>query len=336
MRRLLALVVPLVLLVSACAQGPPDPPGADPSPTGFSQIQPVEQTEKPSSAPPIASASVPPPDLGVLASVKVVDLGEGHAPKVTFDAPLAIEEQSIELITPGDGVPVLPGQLVHYRQIVVDALTGNTLLETFTEVAGSGYVLNDTFRLRFPDTFAAFTSAKVGAFIGEATPERGQPAAVVVFQIEGTEDAPDGPKLLSTDEVTALVNEGKLPVASFDASRVPRITIPENEAPADLAVQVLTEGSGEVIGANDTITALYTGWTWEDGEQFDSAYDRGQADTFDFHSVLEGWFVGLTGQKVGSTIQLSIPESMAYGEQAAGVGRPAGPLVYVIKIESKV
>ncbi|UIK89966.1 FKBP-type peptidyl-prolyl cis-trans isomerase [Arthrobacter polaris] len=334
MRRLLALVVPLVLLVSACAQGPPDPPGADPSLPDSLKCSPWSKPRNPPALP-IASASVPPPNLGVLASVQVVDLGEGHAPKVTFAAPLAIEEQSIALITPGDGMPVLPGQLVHYRQIVVDALTENTLLETFTEDAGSGYVFNDSFRLRFPDTFAAFTSAKVGAFIGEAT-RKGQRAAVVVFQIVGTEDAPDGPKLLCTDEVTALVNQGKLPVATFDASRIPRITIPENEAPVDLAVQVLTEGSGEVIGANDTITALYTGWTWEDGEQFDSAYDRGQADTFDFHSVLEGWFVGLTGQKVGSTIQLSIPESMAYGEQAAGVGRPAGPLVYVIKIESKV
>ncbi len=79
--------------------------------------------------------------------------------------------------------------MVGYRQIVVDATTGKTLIENFTEVAGGGTVLNDEYRLQFPEMFAAFTSARVGAYIAEASPEGFQPAAVSVFQVESVKDA---------------------------------------------------------------------------------------------------------------------------------------------------
>lgn len=93
----------------------------------------------------------------------------------------------------------------------------------------------------------AFISAKVGAYVAE--------------------DVPDLPKVLSAEEVAALAAEGRLPVATFDANGVPAITIPDSHAPADLAVQVLTEGTGETIRPNDQFTALYTGWTWADGPE---------------------------------------------------------------------
>lgn len=332
MRRLLALTVCLLLLISGCAQVPNAASTASIAP----QRSPTETPNESTSSGPTELVSSSPTDAGVLSSVRVVAGSEGQAPEVTFDTPLEIQKQTMALLTQGEGAQVALGQEVSFRHTVIDALTGKTLIQTFSEVAGGGYLLNDTFRLRFPKIFDVFTSAQVGAYIAEATPERGQPAAVTVYEIEGVKDMPDEARLLTPEEVAALVKDGQLPVNTFAANGAPSITIPPNDAPLDLAVQVLSEGTGEIIGPNDTMTALYTGWTWVGAQQFDSAYDRGQADTYDFQSILEGWFVGLTGQKVGSVVQLSIPDSMAYGQQGADIGRPAGPLVYVIKIVSKV
>ncbi|MGO2540706.1 MAG: FKBP-type peptidyl-prolyl cis-trans isomerase, partial [Specibacter sp.] len=68
MRRLLALLLPLLLLVTACSSGSSDPAASDA---------------------PGSSVSVPPANAEALASVKVDDQGKGKAPKVTFDKPLA-------------------------------------------------------------------------------------------------------------------------------------------------------------------------------------------------------------------------------------------------------
>ncbi len=328
MRRLLALLLPLLLLVSACSQGPSDATG--------------------SAASPNASVSVPPSNAEALASVKVKEQGTAKAPTVTFERPLDIKAESMRLVTPGDGAQITAEQVVDFREIALDPVTGKTLGENFTKDAGSTIVLNETFQTQFPLVFETFASAKVGAYIAYATasveatqgsteapaqPE--QPASISIFQISSAKAAPDPAKLMSADDVARLAKDGKLPTAAFDDKGVPSITIPKSDAPADLAVQVLSEGSGATLAAEDSISALYTGWTWSDGKKFDSAYDRGEAASFSLQGVIQGWTMGLTGQKVGSTLLLTIPSSLAYGEDAAAQGKPAGPLVFVVKIESK-
>lgn len=328
MRRLLALLLPLLLLVTACSQGSADPAASDATAS--------------------ASVSVPPANAEALASVKVEDQGKGKAPKVTFDKPLAIKAESMALVTPGDGAQVKGGQVVEYRTIALNAETGETTGENFTSDAGGNVVLNDAFKQQFPLVYATFAKAKVGAFIAYGTPgtaavegstaapsQAATPANVNVFQVMTAKEVPPAPKLMSADDVAKLAKEGKLPTAKFNDKGVPSITIPKVDAPADLAVQVLTEGTGEAVAASDSISALYTGWTWSDSKQFDSAYDRGEATTFGLQQVIPGWTMGLAGQKVGSTVLLTIPAALAYGDQAAAQGKPAGPLVFVVKIESK-
>ncbi len=327
-RRLLALLLPLLLLVTACSQGSSDPAAPD--------------------ATPGASVSVPPSNAEALASVKVEDQGKGKAPKVTFDKPLAIKAESMALVTPGDGAQVKEGQVVEFREIALNTETGATVGENFTKDAGGTIVLNDAFKQQFPLVYTTFAKAKVGAFIAYGTPgtaavegstaapsQAATPASMSVFQVMTAKDAPPAPKLMSADDVAKLAKEGKLPTAKFNDKGIPSITIPKVDAPADLAVQVLTEGTGDVVAATDSISALYTGWTWSDSKQFDSAYDRGEAASFSLQQVIQGWTMGLAGQKVGSTVLLTIPADLAYGADAAAKGNPAGTLVFVVKIESK-
>ncbi|MHA7269078.1 FKBP-type peptidyl-prolyl cis-trans isomerase [Arthrobacter sp. HLT1-20] len=326
MRRLLALLVPVLLLATACSPGSTDTAAPAPS----------------------ASVSIPPSNAQALASVKVEDLGKGKAPKVTFDKPLAIKAESMRLVTPGDGAQIKSGQIVAFQQVMLNATDGATIGESFTKEQSNKITLDENFKSQFALVYSTFAEAKVGAFIAYATPavpavagsteapaQPEQPAAMSVFKVISATDAPAPAKLMSADDVAALAKDGKLPVAKFDAKGIPSITIPKNDPPADLAVQVLTEGKGDVLAASDSISALYTGWTWSDGKSFDSAYDRGEAATFSLQGVIPGWTQGLTGQKVGSTVLLTIPTSLAYGEEAAAQGKPAGTLVFVVKIESK-
>nr|WP_246279493.1 FKBP-type peptidyl-prolyl cis-trans isomerase [Psychromicrobium silvestre] len=153
----------------------------------------------------------------------------------------------------------------------------------------------------------------------------------MIFRIESAKAAPTK---ASSDEVAKLDSEGKLPTVSFNAKAVPSVKIPSGAAPDNLIVKVLKEGTGDALQATDSIKANYTGWSWSTSKQFDSSYDKGQPVTFALNQVIPGWTQGLTGQKIGSTVLLVIPSTMAYGDDTTS-GQPAGPLVFVVDIVGK-
>lgn len=323
MRRLLSLLLPLLFLVTAC------------STSSTETAEPV----------PGAAVSIPPSNAEALASVKVEDLGEGKAPKVTFDMPLEIKAQSMRVVNPGDGAQIKDGQVIEFRQIALDTKTGQVLGETFTQESGDSLTLDESIKTELPLVYSTFVSSKVGSFISftpapdpaptSAAPEQNAgAAAMIVFKVTSAKDAPPPGRILSSDEVATLAKDGKLPVATFDAKGIPSITIPKTAPLTNLAVQVLTEGKGDVLTATDSISALYTGWDWKMSKKFDSAYDRGEPISFSLQGVIKGWTLGLTGQKVGSTVLLTIPSAMAYGDNPPA-GTPAGALVFVVKIEAK-
>ena len=105
----------------------------------------------------------------------------------------------------------------------------------------------------------------------------------------------------------------------------------------DLKVDVLKQGDGETLAADSTLKINYFGWT-ADGKIFDSTNIDGKTtpnETLSLNGVIEGWKKGLVGQKVGSTVKLTIPSSMAYGDVDSGMGQPTGPLVFVVEILGK-
>ncbi len=105
----------------------------------------------------------------------------------------------------------------------------------------------------------------------------------------------------------------------------------------ELKVEVLTEGTGEVLMADSKISANYFGWT-SDGKIFDSTNKDGTVTPAEFglNEVIKGWTEGLTGQKVGSVVKLTIPADKAYGATDDGSGRPVGPLAFIVEIKELV
>jgi FKBP-type peptidyl-prolyl cis-trans isomerase len=90
--------------------------------------------------------------------------------------------------------------------------------------------------------------------------------------------------------------------------------------PDGLQYIVLTNGTGALPTASDTVTVNYRG-TLIDGTEFDSSYKRGQPATFPVGGVIHGWTEALQKMTVGSKWKLFIPSELAYGEQ----GRPGIP-----------
>lgn len=110
--------------------------------------------------------------------------------------------------------------------------------------------------------------------------------------------------------------------------------VPGAADPTDLKSAVLIQGKGRKVGTGEKVLVQYTGALYKDGKKFDSSLDRGQAFTFvtGGGNVIEGWDKGIVGQTVGSRIELVIPASLAYKDQAQGSIPANSTLVFVIDI----
>jgi FKBP-type peptidyl-prolyl cis-trans isomerase FklB len=102
--------------------------------------------------------------------------------------------------------------------------------------------------------------------------------------------------------------------------------------PDGLQYKIVTPGSGPKPTAQDTVTVDYAG-TLIDGTEFDSSYKRGQPATFPVSGVIAGWTEALQLMNVGSTWELYIPASLAYGDQGAppSIG-PNETLIFKVKL----
>lgn len=102
----------------------------------------------------------------------------------------------------------------------------------------------------------------------------------------------------------------------------------------ELKVEVLKEGTGEVVKATDSINSSYFGWL-SDGKVFDSSKKKSANDTpltFSLSNVITGWTEGLTGLKVGSVVRLIIPSDKAYGDREQGNIPPNSPMEFIVEI----
>lgn len=309
-RRLLAILLPGLLLLTACSGTP-----AAPEPTSQSAG-----------------------DTAKFDSLKVTDNGDKKAPGVEFAKPLSVEELTINVVSEGSGDTIKSGQLVEMVFVVVDGSNGKIVEDGYA--SGPQQIeVNDELKSANSLLYNAIVGAKVGSHVALAAP--GQAAAAAGAAAQPTQlllikliSAKDAPGLLSPEATAQLEKDGMLPSVTFDDKGTPAVEIPKTDAPDGLAVKVLSEGTGPVVAASDTISANYTGWRWNDGDKFDSTYDKGQPLEFELTNVIKGWTLGLAGQKVGSKVLLTIPSTLGYGDTPLQ-GRPGGPLVFVVEITAK-
>jgi FKBP-type peptidyl-prolyl cis-trans isomerase FklB len=84
-----------------------------------------------------------------------------------------------------------------------------------------------------------------------------------------------------------------------------------------LQYKVIKMGDGPKPTNTDKVKVHYKG-TLIDGKTFDSSYDRGEPAVFPVTGVIPGWTEALLLMPVGSTWEVYLPSSIAYGERGAG------------------
>lgn len=270
---------------------------------------------------------------------------------VTIDAPypLAVATTERTVLVAGSGDPLVDGKrgMVHYA--LVNGATGEPILDTH-DASAEPEPWDFLAGAYLPGVEAVMHCAQAGSRVVGVIPaeegwgaegiadiglEPGQPLVLVVdvLSITDTPDdatgtTPEGPIDLPAPQ--AWTND--IPAVDLSGA-LPTVTIPDLPAPTELVLTVLEAGDGTIVPNPSTVTVDYLGTAWESGEIFDSSYDRGAPATFPLGGVIPGFAAAIAGQQVGSTVLVSIPPALAYGE--TGSHELAGQtLVFLIHIVS--
>lgn len=312
MRFLAAAAAPLLLAVAACS---PSGDGDDASTTSGDDAA-------------VTSAG-PAADL---ADVTVEQ--DGDAPTLLWDGeafadgplPFVSYETQTEQVAAGDGDEVADTDEVEVRYLAVNGANGEEIISTF---GGDETVTMD---LNNEALFPAFLEQLPGTQVGEAllmalpaseaygptgNPQVGVgPEDTLVFYLEVAETNPP----LAMAEGEEVEPQAGLPVVEADGESAAQIDVEGVEAPEELVVAPLIEGTRKPVAPGQLVRVHYTGVTLSDGEQFDTSFDRGEPFEFQVGAgqVIPGWDEGLVGQPVGSRVLLVIPAAEAYGEAPEG------------------
>jgi peptidylprolyl isomerase len=305
-RRLLAILLPGLLLLTACGGGEP----AAPEPTSQS----AGETTK-------------------LDSLKLTENGDKKAPGVEFTKPLEVTEATVKVVKDGDGDRVKANQIASISIVALSGKDGSTLEDTFPKDPEE-LELNDELKTSSAVIYNAFVGAKIGSHLALAVPGKAaaegseaQPSQLLVVKVLSAKEAPT---VLDKPEGETITPPAGLPTVTENDKGIPEISVAGVAAPTALISQELIKGTGPEVKETDTLTVNYVGVTLTEGKVFDSSFDRGEKATFPLTGVIKGWTQGLTGKKVGSRVLLVIPKDLAYGDE--GQGDAKGDLVFVVDI----
>lgn len=251
----------------------------------------------------------------------------GEQPTVTFDAPLTVEETQRTVITEGDGALIEAGANADVSFTIVSATTGEQLAatEVTTIPVDDAQIVPGIIRAVECSTVGSrvATVATAADMFGEqGNPQLGvgpnEAVVIVMDVVEPPEPAVPG-------EWTDA------PDVTFDDAGVPTVDISGLETPTDLLLTVLEEGDGDVIDRDDTVSVRYQGTSWDTGEIFDENFTTDPV-SFPVTGVVEGFGAALTGQAVGSTVMVTMPPALAYGEDPEAAPLGGQSLLFVVEI----
>ncbi|MCW4384474.1 FKBP-type peptidyl-prolyl cis-trans isomerase [Salinibacterium sp. SYSU T00001] len=273
---------------------------------------------------------------GDASSVVTAEGAFGSAPEIDMPTPVITQESQASVLVEGEGDLLAPGQPALVQLSLLNGGTGELLQDTYQDAP----ILQVAGTETLPPVGAALECAREGSRIvavgspqathgGEAIPELGVAADdSFVFVIDVLQTF-----LPKADGVTRAGNNGDPAVALAPNGR-PGITVPNTEAPEDAVISVLKEGDGAELEEGDQAVLHYTGITWAEEEVFDSSWEAGAPRIFDLSegSLIEGFYDGIVGQKVGSQVLLVIPPELGYGDQASASIPAGSTLIFVVDI----
>ena len=136
--------------------------------------------------------------------------------------------------------------------------------------------------------------------------------------VEGEQQGADLPEALSPEKNAAfLAGNAKKPGVKTTES--------------GLQYKVVKAGEGKQPGPTSTVTVHYAG-KMIDGTEFDSSIARGEPISFPLNGVIAGWTEGLQLMREGGTLELVIPQDLAYGPEGKGTIPPNQTLVFQVEL----
>ncbi len=255
-------------------------------------------------------------------------------PTVEFPAPLAPTATQRTVITEGDGTELQDGAQVKVHFSLFNGETGEASSSTGYEEATLFTLTLDEAQY-LPGLVKTVRCGTIGSRIVGVVP------AADGFGDAGNTDVGIGPgePLVFVIDLVSVVEPLKpvewttdVPEVNLDGD-APVVTLPASGPPSELLLAVLEEGDGEVVTAADSPSLDYQGTSWEVGEVFDQSYG-GSPIALPATGYVPGFSAAIIGQRVGSTLLVSIPAEYGYGTDPAAHDLGGQTLLFLIQIRS--
>jgi FKBP-type peptidyl-prolyl cis-trans isomerase len=256
----------------------------------------------------------------------------GATPKVSFSAPDTTTITQRTTVITGKGVALAEGDSAKVFFSLYSGTSGDLLTSTGYTAATDLTPLPVDEQQVLAGLAATLRCATVGSrVVGVIAPADGfgatgstdagvDPNETLIFVV----DVMEGP----TQPVAWTDN---VPTVTFDG-KIPTVTLPKTPPPTDLLVKVLTPGTGKKVTSTDSVTLDYHGVSWDTGEVFDESFTKTPL-TLAANKFVPGFTAAIVGQKVGTTLIVSIPPEDAYGTDPEAAQLGGQTLFFVIKIE---
>jgi FKBP-type peptidyl-prolyl cis-trans isomerase len=263
-------------------------------------------------------------------------------PTIDFAQPLSATVTERTVVIAGDPSKPVAGvnDMAEIDLTLYNATTGS--LVTSTEYSGTGraeFYMNESVML--PGIVKTLQCAPVGTRVVGVIP----PA-------DAFGDAGSSNYSISADDSLVFVADvvsithgyatgvdqsptDGLPTVTLNDKHEPTITIPSTDPPAELQIDVLKKGDGDVVGDGDTVTVQYYGIDWNTGTVFDQSWANAGPTSFATTGVVDGFGQALVGQATGSQVLVVIPPELGYGPQGGNEGAgiaATDTIVFVIDI----
>lgn len=255
----------------------------------------------------------------------------GANPTVEFDFPVQVEKTERTVVLEGDGDVVSSGDVISTGFAMFNATTGEEISNSIAE--GQAAELTVSPEMILQGLVSTLQCSTVGSRVVAVIPPSD------MWGEQGYADLGIGGKdsVVMVADVVSIVPpltpatwEDNVP--EVELGDAPVVTLPEGEAPAELLLAVLEEGDGAVVAATDPVTLDYQGTSWETREVFDQSYGK-EPITLQANGFVKGFTAALVGQKVGSTLLVTIPAEYAYGADPAAHELGGQSLVFLIQIK---
>jgi peptidylprolyl isomerase len=268
----------------------------------------------------------------------------GEEPKVTVDPAVKVDEPQTEVLTKGDGNPVVENKKAMFNIFLAKGSDGQKLYSSSDQGTPTQVTMkeNEFFKVIIDGLVGKPQGSRVAiaATVEDVWGSAGAPQLqlkkkdTVLFVLDvlsvEPEDVMSGPKgeEVAPPATAPVVQETDGQVTGFDFSKAPK------KAPGKLQVIPLVEGEGPAAKAGRLVTFNYYGAVWGAKKAFDSSFDGGEPVPFGVgvNGLIPAWDKVIPGLKQGSRVLIIAPPADGYGAQARP-GIPANStLTFVVDV----